>query len=280
MSAAEYEPSTYGNRIADVYDDWAREDPDQAVSTLSDLAKGGRALELGIGTGRLALPLSAQGLVVEGIDASKAMVAKLQAKPGGSAIPVTIGNFVEMDVEGAFSLVFVAFNTFFGLLSQNDQVRCFRNVATRLESDGVFVLEVFVPDMTRFQGNRRVSIDRVELDRVRIDVEQHDPREQRVLVQMVMFSEMASSSILFSCVTHGQRNSTSWRRSQVSSSGSAGATGIGRHSPLQAASTCQSLGTLRLSIRSQTSRMAIAISNDPARTLRRTYASVTGYSVW
>ena len=126
-----YDPATYGERIADVYDDWPRlpATGERAVEFLAAAAGRGPILELGIGTGRLALPLANRGFAVHGIDASPAMVARLRAKPGGDRIPVTLGNFAEMAVSGRFSLVFVAFNTFFGLQSQEDQVRCFNGVA-------------------------------------------------------------------------------------------------------------------------------------------------------
>src|SRR5215813_11729691 len=111
-----YDASTYGDRIAGAYDDWYRKlaDADAVTEVLADLAAGGRALELGIGTGRIAIPLAARGVEAHGIDASAAMVERLRAKPGGEAIPVTIGDFAEVGVEGAFSLIYVVFNTLFG----------------------------------------------------------------------------------------------------------------------------------------------------------------------
>src|SRR5919198_176202 len=121
----DYDAATYGERIADVYDAryGGRLDTDATVAFLAELAAGGPVLELGIGTGRVALPLAERGVEIHGIDASEAMVVRLRAKPGGSDIPVTIGDFAEVGVEGQFSLVFVVFNTFFALLTQDDQVR-------------------------------------------------------------------------------------------------------------------------------------------------------------
>jgi len=174
-----YDISTYGDRIADIYDERHRElDPGDAVEMLAELAGGGPALELAIGTGRIALPLAARGLDVHGIDASEAMVAKLRAKPGGLAIPVTIGDFADVAVDGRYSLIYVAFNTFFALLTQDDQVRCFANVAERLTEGGVFVLEVFVPDLSRFDRGQRIRVDAVELDEVKLGVERHDAVNQ------------------------------------------------------------------------------------------------------
>src|SRR6266850_3696421 len=130
----DYGPETYGDRVADVYDEWYKlpHDLETEAAFLAELAAGGRVLELGIGTGRIALPLAARGLEVHGIDTSAEMVKQLRAKPGGDAIRVTIGDMADVAVEGTFALVFVTFNTFFMLTSQEDQVRCFRNVAAHL----------------------------------------------------------------------------------------------------------------------------------------------------
>ncbi len=126
-------PETYGERVADVYDQWYKPvDTAAEVALLTELAAGGRALELGIGTGRVAVPLAAAGVEVHGIDASPAMVAQMRAKPGGDAIPVTIGDMADVAVDGEFALVFVVFNTFFQLYSQESQLRCFANVAAAL----------------------------------------------------------------------------------------------------------------------------------------------------
>jgi SAM-dependent methyltransferase len=184
-----FDISTYGDRIADVYDEWHAElDPAEAVALLAELAGAGPVLELAIGTGRIALPLAERGVEVHGIDASEAMVAKLREKPGGDRIPVTMGDFADVDVEGRYSLVFVAFNTFFALLSQDDQVRCFENVAAHLADDGAFVMEAFVPDVTRFDRGQRVSVLNIEVDSVRIDVDRHDVIRQRVEAQQMIVS--------------------------------------------------------------------------------------------
>jgi SAM-dependent methyltransferase len=185
-----YDITTYGERMAEVYDQWpgVPQDTDAIVAGLTRLAGSGPILELGIGTGRIALPLAQRGLRVHGIDASPAMVAQLRAKPGGEQIPVTIGNFADMAVEGRFTLIFVVFNTFFGLLSQEDQVRCVQGVADHLIDDGVFVLEAFVPDLTRFDRGQRVEARQVATDHVRLDTSVHDPVQQRVMSQHVALS--------------------------------------------------------------------------------------------
>jgi SAM-dependent methyltransferase len=184
-----YDAATYGDRIADVYDAWYESVDMSAVSLLAEFARGGRALELGIGTGRIALPLKAQGVDVHGIDASPAMVAKLREKPEGQTIPVTMGNFADVAVEGTFSLIFVAFNTFFDMPSQAEQVRCFQNVARHLEPDGVFLLEQFAPDVARFDGEQTVRAISVATDEVKLEVTRHDKVAQQILSQHVLMTE-------------------------------------------------------------------------------------------
>ena len=188
-----YRPETYGDRWADVYDTWIeRRHPGMAaqpaVDCLGDLAAGGRVLELAIGTGRIALPLAQQGLEVHGIDASEAMVAKLREKPGGDEIPVTMGDFADVGVDGTFDLIFVVFNTLFALTTQQEQVRCFANVARHLTATGMFVIEVFVPDLTRFEAGQSFRVQRVTTDEVEVDVSLHDPVTQTVVAQQLAFT--------------------------------------------------------------------------------------------
>jgi SAM-dependent methyltransferase len=187
----DYDAATYGDRMAEVYDEWfaVPSDTEDTVEFLSDLAGTGPVLELGIGTGRVALPLARRGHEVHGVDASEAMVEKLRAKPGGGNISVAIGNFAEPDTEEEFALVYVVFNTFFALLSQEDQVRCFSNVARRLREGGVFVIEAFVPDMTRWDRDQRMEAHHVEDDSVVLGVSRHDAVEQRVASNHLIVSE-------------------------------------------------------------------------------------------
>jgi SAM-dependent methyltransferase len=177
-----YETNTYGDTIADIYDDLFGDRPGtaDAVTLLDELARGGPALELAIGTGRVALPLTARGVRVDGIDISPAMVDKLRAKPGGETIEVTIGNFADVGVEGRYSLVFLLFNTLFALLTQEQQVRCFANVAEHLTEEGVFVVEAFVPDLTRFTHDQTVHAIEVGLDQLQLTASRHDAAAQRV----------------------------------------------------------------------------------------------------
>lgn len=177
-----YEPATYGDRIADIYDVLYPPDPDteDAAELLATLAGSGRALELGIGTGRLALPLLARGVDVHGIDASEAMAAKLRAKPGGDRIPITIGDFTVVPVDGTFELVFVAFNTFFVLMTQDAQVRCFRAVAEHLSPEGALVIEAFVPDPARFDRGQRTATTLLSGDWIILESAVHDAVAQRI----------------------------------------------------------------------------------------------------
>jgi SAM-dependent methyltransferase len=153
----------FDERVASRYDDssaamFSSEAVKPAVELLAGLAGEGRALELGIGTGRIALPLAQRGVEVHGIDLSQAMVAKLREKPGGEKIPVTIGDFASTHVEGAFRLAYLVFNTINNLTTQAEQVACFRNVAAHLEPGGCFVIEVGVPDLRRLPPGETMHV--------------------------------------------------------------------------------------------------------------------------
>jgi SAM-dependent methyltransferase len=144
----------FDERIAATYDtsDPENFDPsvvDPIVDFLVEIAGSGRALELGVGTGRIALPLAQRGVPVHGIEMSKAMAARLRAKPGGEDLGVTIGDVATTTVEGPFSLAYLVFNTIMNLTTQAAQVACFRNVAAHLEPGGCFVIEVMVPELRR-----------------------------------------------------------------------------------------------------------------------------------
>ncbi len=190
---SEYSTHTYGNRAAVFYDAWVasrvENTTEPAAAFLAELAGDGAALALGIGTGRVALPLAARGVQVHGIDSSEPMVAQMRLKPGGDQIPVISGDFADVPFEGTYRLIYVVFNTFFALLNQDDQLRCFRNVAGHLEPGGRFVIEAFVPDPTLYNRNQRVSTTRVETDRVQLDATQYDPVEQKVTSQHILIGK-------------------------------------------------------------------------------------------
>ncbi|MGZ4132253.1 MAG: class I SAM-dependent DNA methyltransferase [Actinomycetota bacterium] len=190
----EYTYATYGDRIAEIYDQRYLErfegDTAGAVVFLRPLAGDGPALELGIGTGRVAVPLAAEGVEVRGIDSSEAMVAKLHAKPGGARIDVTIGSFADFSVDERFPLIYVVFNTFFGLLTQDEQVSCFEAVARHLTPDGVFVMQAFVPDLSRYDSrHQRVGAVAVGPDEVNLETTINDPFEQRTDSQHVVIRD-------------------------------------------------------------------------------------------
>ena len=131
---------------------------DPAVDLLAELAGEGRALELGIGTGRIALPLAARGVSVHGIDLSRAMTSRLREKPGGDQIGVSIGDFATTTVDGAFSVAYLVFNTIGNLTTQAEQVACFRNVAAHLEPGGCFVIEVGIPELRRLPPGETMRV--------------------------------------------------------------------------------------------------------------------------
>jgi SAM-dependent methyltransferase len=146
------------------------------VDFLVELAGDGRALELGIGTGRIALPLARRGVPVHGIDMSKAMVARLRAKPGGEDVGVTIGDFASTTVEGTFSVAYVVFNTIENLTTQAAQVACFRNVAAHLEPGGCFVIEVGVPQLQRLPPGETARV--FHISETRWGIDEFDVAEQ------------------------------------------------------------------------------------------------------
>jgi SAM-dependent methyltransferase len=164
----------FDERVAARYDESAADmfDPaavDPVVDFLVELAGSGRALELGIGTGRIALPLAQRGIRVHGIDLSEAMVARLRAKAGAEQIGVTIGDFATTTVDGTFSVAYLVFNTIMNLTSQAAQVDCFRNVAAHLEPAGCFVIEVGVPELQRLPPGETVRPFEVSATRVGFD---------------------------------------------------------------------------------------------------------------
>lgn len=184
-------PQSYGEAFADVYDEWYADvsDTEGTVARLTSLAAGRPVLELGIGTGRLALPLAAAGANVSGIDASPAMVARLAAKPGGDRIDVTVGDMADVEAlappAGArFGVVFAAFNTLFNLTDPTAQQRCLRGAAARLEPDGCVVVEanVFDPDP---EPREALTVRSTEPGRVVLSVSRADPATQTVTGQFV-----------------------------------------------------------------------------------------------
>lgn len=199
-----YESWSYGDAFADVYDDWYADVSDVAATTevLGRCAVAAGVdrpvLELGIGSGRLAVPLAERGLTVWGIDASTAMLERLAARPGGGRVRAVVGDMADpvgalgsvADAPPAFGLVACAFNTLFLLTSEEAQQRCLHGVAELLDHDGTFVVEAIVPALGAGAGVERVVEPRtIEVDRVVLTVSHHDPRRQLVTGQHIELRE-------------------------------------------------------------------------------------------
>ena len=189
-----YDATTYGDRFVDVYDDWYGDitDTDACVDALARLAGDGPVLELGVGTGRLAIPLAARGLAITGLDSSAAMLARLAEKPGGAAVTPVLGDMANPGGPslgtGSFRLAFVAYNTLFNLIAPGEQQRCLTNVAALLTDNGCLVVEAFVPD-TSAHADDTVAPRQVTADRVVLSVSRTNPERQEVLGQYVDITE-------------------------------------------------------------------------------------------
>lgn len=193
-----YEPHTYGEAFADVYDDWYGDVTD-VVATVERVAAlagaGGRVLELGVGTGRVAVPMAEAGLDVTGIDTSEAMLARLAARPGGEAVRAVRGDMVSDLPDGPFDVALVAYNTIFNLLADGAQQRCFDAVAERLRPGGLFVVEAFIPDDGDPSSDRRarpasvVGVRALDADRVVLSVSRTESVSQRAEGQFIELTE-------------------------------------------------------------------------------------------
>lgn len=185
-----YDDRSYGDGFADVYDDWYADitDVGATTATLADLAAGGAVLELGVGTGRLALPLAAAGVEVFGVDSSAAMLDRLRGKPDGHTVHATVADMVDDLPPGPFSLIFVAYNTFFSLLTPTRQRDCLQAVASRLSPGGTFAIEAFVPEVEGGPTSS-VTVKSVAADRVVLSVSTADPDRQLAEGQYVDITE-------------------------------------------------------------------------------------------
>ena len=185
-----YHDASYGDSFADVYDEWYHgiSDVVSTTRTLAQLGGGGPVLELGVGTGRLALPLAAEGVEVHGIDTSERMLQQLAAKDGAAAVHATLGDMVDDMPAGRFALVFIAYNTFFNLLTHDRQQACFRAAATRLADGGSFVVEAFVPN-PHHEPASSITVRSVTADRVVLSVSTSDTAAQRAEGQFVDITE-------------------------------------------------------------------------------------------
>jgi SAM-dependent methyltransferase len=188
-----YDSAQYGRSFADVYDGWYRDVSDveatvHRVAVLAARRGGGRVLELGVGTGRIALPLAARGLHVTGIDASPDMLERLRAKPDAEQLDLVLGDMAELAVTGPFAAAFVAFNTFFNLTTREAQQACLHRVHDVLTPGGWFVLEAFVPPVDEIDASG-VSARTVELDRVVLTAARRDAATQTISGQHIEITE-------------------------------------------------------------------------------------------
>ncbi len=185
-----YRPDSYGKGFADVYDDWYQgvSDVSTTVEAIAELAAGGPVLELGVGTGRLAVPLADRGLAVTGIDASDDMLAKLREHDPAGVVTTLCGDMVDNLPPGPFAVAFVAYNTFFNLLTAERQEACFAAIASRLVPAGRFVIEAFVPDDPPRDGSD-VSVRSMTADQVVLSVSIHDADAQTAEGQFIELTE-------------------------------------------------------------------------------------------
>lgn len=184
-----YDEASYGDGMADVYDEWygARFDTEAAVAVLVDLAGAGPVLELGAGTGRLALPLVRLGVDVHAVDASTAMLDRLLSKPGGAKVHTHLGDMSIDLPPGPFTLAFVAVNTLFNLTEAGAQQAAFHAVAARLAPGGRFLVEAFVPDLGR--DGDHVEIRDLAVDRIVLSVSRSSTSTQRAEGQFIELTE-------------------------------------------------------------------------------------------
>jgi SAM-dependent methyltransferase len=187
--SAAHDPAAYGERTAEAYDELYADafDTDAAVDVLAELTGHGTLLDLGAGTGRLLVPLAERGVRVEGIEASTAMIARLQRRAPGRTLTVHYGDFSDVDVLGPYQVIVAAVSTLFMLVDQYAQLRCFENAAARLCPGGFFVVEAFVPDPGRFdQDGRRTELRSLDDQRLHLVTSRHDPVHQQVHIEHVL----------------------------------------------------------------------------------------------
>ena len=190
-------PANYGESFAALYDEIfaSPDEPESVAEFLAPLAGDGRALELGVGTGRFALPLFARGVAVVGIDASAAMLARLRALPGGAALPVLLGDFADPPLAGSFRLIFVVYNTFFLLPSRAAQARCLRNIAALLDPGGALVVEAFVPSPERFAGENGTRLEALSGGGYLVTAARDEPAERRLELTFTVVRDGATTAL-------------------------------------------------------------------------------------
>lgn len=204
----DFDPAkSFGSDVAAHYDDYKRGDEESAASFLAKFAKEGAALEFAIGTGRIALPLAAKGIKVDGIELSPHMVEKLHAKPDGHNINVTIGDMSNTRTNGLYSLVYLVFNTIFNLLTADDQIRCFENAARHLSPNGYFIVETAMPHAwISPDKSDYVHAEHVGKETVGLDVARYDPATQLLEENHIEFTTQGikMSPIVCRLITPGE----------------------------------------------------------------------------
>lgn len=190
LSEESHDANSYGARLADQYDAiyGGVFDTDGAVDLLAKLAAGGRVLELGVGTGRIAIPLAARSLDVWGVDGSAAMLERLRSKPGGGTVTTVCGDFATASAAGKFDLVLLLVNTIYAMPSQEDQIKCFANVARHLAPGGRFVVEAWVPDPPRC-GGLGLRARRLGRGFAGLVIEDHDASNQILSTTQIVISD-------------------------------------------------------------------------------------------
>ncbi|WP_434739739.1 class I SAM-dependent DNA methyltransferase [Micromonospora sp. SH-82] len=193
-----FELSTYGDAIADLFDDfgWAGDpgDTEETIQWLADNAGDGPVLELGVGTGRVAVPLANRGIDVHGIDASEGMLGKLKAKPGGDRVTVHVADFTDFTLPYTFSMAYAVFDTLPFVTDQESQIRCFERVADVLAPGGRFVVQCSIPDPARYDRGQRTQTLRVEKDHVLMTFTRRERITQRSAIQ---FAVLGAEGIKF-----------------------------------------------------------------------------------
>ena len=204
----DFDPAmSFGSDVAARYDDYKRGDEEAAASFLAELAKGSTALEFAIGTGRIALPLAAMGVQVDGIELSPHMVEKLAAKAKGTTINVIVGDMCRATTNRRYALVYLVYNTLFNLLTADDQIRCFENAARHLTQDGFFVVETALP-FAWISPNKPdyVHAEHVGKEQVVLDVARYDPVTQLLEENHIQFTAQGirMSPIVCRLITPGE----------------------------------------------------------------------------
>jgi SAM-dependent methyltransferase len=183
-------PTSYGDAVADIYDEWYEPilDTERAVSVLTELAGGGPVLELCVGTGRVAVPLAVSGLRVVGIDISDRMLAKLRERPSGELVETVAGDVSDFRLGDSYQLSYCVFTGFLQLADARRQRSCLRAAAAHLRPGGRLVIEVELPDFARWQSNQVSQVWEVRDDRVIVELSQHHPAAQRIVSQYLVLS--------------------------------------------------------------------------------------------